>query len=416
MIKTLKKKFVVTAMIAISVLLISLLGALNLFNYFSVQKEISRTLMMLSENEVLVDSNENEMLRDNQPPFEFYMKNPRNKHDVFMTSTFFCVRFGKDGEVLRTDVSRVSSLKENDAEKMAQAAYEKGSSEGQDGKFRYTVKKDIWTEETVIVFLDTSTEMYSFFRVFLLSCMIGLVFWGMMLVLVILLSNRAIKPIAENIERQQQFVTNAGHEIKTPLAIIQSNTEAMELYIGENKWSKNIKEQTQRLSGLMKNLLLLARMDEGAAEVNISEFQFSVLLEKMIQEFEQPIEARNIRLQKEIQPELFLQADQSQIEHLISILMDNAVKYANENGEIFVSLRKEQKKIILQIQNSCESLPDVLPERLFERFYRADKARTQKNGGYGIGLSMARSIVAVNKGTINAEYIQPNTICFSVRF
>ena len=124
----------------------------------------------------------------------------------------------------------------------------------------------------VVVFLDTSGDIYSYIRVLFLSAAIGIACWLFMLLFVILLSKQAIRPIAENIEKQKQFVTNAGHEIKTPIAIIQSNTEAMELYNGENKWSKNIKEQTVRLNELMKNLLTLARMDESSTNLMQSDF------------------------------------------------------------------------------------------------------------------------------------------------
>ena len=267
-----------------------------------------------------------------------------------------------------------------------------------------------------IVFLDTSNDIVSYIRVLLLSAAIGIVCWGLMLVFVILLSKRAIRPIAENIEKQKQFVTNAGHEIKTPLAIIQSNTEAMELYNGENKWSRNIKEQTVRLSGLMKNLLMLARTDEGAAQAVSSELPLSDLLSDMTKGFVPLMDEKHIKLHTDIQPDVILRADKGQTEQLVSILLDNAVKYTNDSGKISIELQKSEKRIKLTVRNTCENLPNVTPDKLFDRFYRADAARTQKSGGYGIGLSVAQSITAANKGSISAEYIGDDIICFTVRF
>lgn len=161
-----------------------------------------------------------------------------------------------------------------------------------------------------------------------------------MLLFVVLLSKRAIKPIAENIEKQKQFITNAGHEIKTPIAIIQSNTEAMELYNGENKWSKNIKAQTVRLGGLMNDLLFLARMDENAGKVNVVEFRADSLLEKTLGGFIQSIENKSAELQTEIKPDVTLNADPTQIEQLFSILLDNAVKYVDNGGKLRISQRE----------------------------------------------------------------------------
>jgi len=270
-------------------------------------------------------------------------------------------------------------------------------------------------DETVIVFLDNSEEILSYARVLFLSGGIGIICWILMLFMVMFLSQKAIRPIAENIERQKQFVTNAGHEIKTPLAIILANTEAMELYNGENKWSKNIREQTVRLNGLMKNLLLLAKIDEGAADIIKSEISLSELVSENVRAFAEPLNLRSITLQIEIQPKVIIKANKEQMSQLISILLDNASKYTNDNGTVIVSLQQSDKRIKLLIKNSCEKLPDTPPDKLFERFYRDDKARTQKTGGYGIGLSVARSIAETNKGSITAVYENPNFVSFTVR-
>lgn len=243
--------------------------------------------------------------------------------------------------------------------------------------------------------------------------MAGLVCWGLMLVLVIFLSRRAIRPIVENIQRQKQFVTNAGHEIKTPLAIIQSNAEALELYTGETKWSRNIKEQTRRLGGLMNNLLSLARMDEGAAPV-MGEVSLSRLAEEALEGFAQPMEAKGLALERDIQPGVTVKADPAQMEQLLSILLDNAVKYGSQGSAVRVSLRKEDRRLWLTVENACDALPQVPPEKLFHRFYRGDAARTQKSGGYGIGLAVARSIVQGHKGTLQARYLPGNRISFTV--
>lgn len=413
MIGTLQRRFVVTAMAAITVLILFLLGAINVANIVIVGSQIDRTL------QVVLDHESGRKAPLPKPDSQFpspLMDPPKNDYDTFLSSNFFTVRFDQSGSILSTDVSRTSAVTEEEAEELALRILESGRESGRTGRFRYLAGESHTEQGRVLVFLDTSGENLSYIRVLLLSAAIGLVCWGLMLGLVMALSRRAIRPIVENMEKQKQFVTNAGHEIKTPLAIIQSNTEAMELYSGETKWSRNIKEQTVRLNGLMRNLLTLARMDEGAGQTSLMDVDFTGLTEKAVRSFAQPMEARGLTLHTDLQPEIHLRADQAQLEQMLSILLDNAVKYADKGGSVQVSLRREERRVQLKVQNTCQVLPDAPPEKLFDRFYRSDAARTQKSGGYGIGLSVARSIAAANRGTLRAEYFPPNCICFTARF
>ncbi len=412
MIRVLQKKFVFTAMVAVSILILILLGTINVVNMVMVKTETNKTLAMISE----ADGNFDHIQppQSSAPPSDFRIK-PKDERDKFLSSNFFIVRLNRNGQVVFTDVSRTPSVDEASAEELALRVLDERISSGKAGKYRYQIRNSRMGNETVIVFLDTSEEILSYVRVLLLSGGIGIVCWILMLFMVMFLSKKAIRPIAENIERQKQFVTNAGHEIKTPLAIILANTEAMELYNGENKWSKNIREQTVRLNGLMKNLLLLAKMDEDAADIIKSEISLSELVSENVRAFAEPLNLRSITLQIEIQPKVIIKANKEQMSQLISILLDNASKYTNDSGTVIVSLQQSDKRIKLLIKNSCEKLPDTPPDKLFDRFYRDDKARTQKTGGYGIGLSVARSIAEANKGSITAVYENPNFVSFTVR-
>lgn len=412
MTKVLQKKFVFTAMIAVSILLLILLGTINVVNIVMVRTETNKTLAIISEADGSFDRIQPPP--NSTPPSDFRIE-PKDERDKFLSSNFFVVKLNENGQVFFTDVSRTSLVDKASAEELALRVLEEGISSGKVGKYRYQISNSRMGNETVIVFLDTSEEILSYVRVMLLSGGIGIVCWFLMLFIVAFLSKRAIRPIVENIEKQKQFVTNAGHEIKTPLAIILANTEAMELYNGENKWSKNIREQTIRLSGLMKNLLLLAKMDEDSTGIIKTEISLSALLTENVQYFIESLKLRNITLQTEIQPDVIIKANKEQMLQLISILLDNASKYTNDNGTVIVRLQKSDKRVKLLIKNSCAKLPDTAPDRLFDRFYRDDKARTQKTDGYGIGLSVARSIAEANKGSITAEYENPNFVSFAVR-
>lgn len=453
MVKTLQKKFIITAMIAITVLLVVTLGAVNVFNISRLQNEMNNTLTMLVENDGMrpgdnvgnpqlatvtdgmpeppvtdgADQTRMELpvpetgTTDNQPePPEAKndkrpnLFNPEISEDMAMAARYFLVRFDMDGKIVYTDVNNISSVDEETANAYANEVYASGKTSGKKEEFRYRVQASKDGRGTNIVFLNVSSDRQSMLAVLLISSLIFVVGWGLMLLLVIALSKRAIRPIAENLEKQKQFVTDAGHEIKTPLAIILANTEAMELHNGESKWSKNIRKQTERLSGLMKNLLTLARMEEGTTPVVMTDLDMSKLTKEVADSFAESAKLKQIELQTKIASDIKLHANREEMTQLLTILLDNAVKYSVEQVDIVLTLAKRGKEVTLCCENICEKLPDVEADRLFDRFYRSDAARTQKSGGYGIGLSVARAIVQNHKGKITAEYKDGNRIVFKV--
>jgi signal transduction histidine kinase len=235
-----------------------------------------------------------------------------------------------------------------------------------------------------------------------------------MFLILLLVSRRAVEPLAKNIERQQRFVTDAGHELKTPLAIILANTDALELHHGAGKWSANIRAQVQRLDGLMHHLLTLSRMDEGENTFPMAQVDVSRLVEEVLSSFGESAKQKGLQISTEIAPELIINASAESLALLVSVLADNAVKYADEGGTVAVKLAASGKKTVLEITNSCQTLPDAPPERLFERFFRGDAARTQKDGGYGIGLSVAQAVAAMHRGKIEAFYDDEHTVRFKV--
>ena len=164
----------------------------------------------------------------------------------------------------------------------------------------------------------------------------------------------------------------------------------------------------------MKNLLLLAKMEES--KIVYQKFSLSEMASEISESFFEPISLKNIAFETKIQPDIILNANSEHIRQLFSILLDNAVKYTDENGLISLSVLKNDKNIIIKLENTCENLPNINPEKLFDRFYRADEARTQKIGGYGIGLSLAKAIVNAQNGKITANYIDNNKICFEITF
>lgn len=422
MIRTLQKKFTVTAMIAVTVLLVLLLGSINLFNAVSVNAESVELLNALAALEDFGPAPQGEPSGDaGADPFPgegaFF---PGGDGGLFrrgpdagdrMSALTFTVRFDETGEPRGSDLSRIAELSEEEAVALARQALSSGKSSGRIGEMRYQVVSPAKDSKTV-VFLDESRQTRELLRVGVLSALGGLAAWFAMLLLVRFLSRMAIRPIAENMERQRRFVTDAGHELKTPLAIIQANTEAMELVGGENKYSRNIRAQVRRLSDLTGNLLTLARFDETSAPPDRQELDLSALTAEAWESFRAPAELKKLRLSAEIAENLRLPASAQQMKQLLNILLDNAVKYCPEEGELRLSLSREDKTV-LRVSNSVAQ-PIEEPERLFDRFYRADESRSRETGGYGIGLSAAQAIVQLHKGDIRAA-CRDGSITFTVR-
>ncbi len=408
MIKTLQKRFIFSAMLAISILLIVLLGVINVGNILLSERQSRQTANMLL----------NEELRG-QPPREKRPRdfgNPPIDANTKMSAIYFTVQVGANHTIFSVNTERIADISNEDAANLCRQVMEQDRSKGKIQNFLFRAAKNQRDGTLIYLFLDTTAQQHTILRVAFFSLTAGLLCFVAMLLLVILISKKAIRPIAENIERQKQFVTDAGHEIKTPLAIILANAEAMELYQGDNKWLKNIREQTVRLNGLMQNLLALAKADETQTVLRMEKLSFLSEISEALEAFSEPIRLKELKLITKIEPDLSLQADREQIRRLLSVLFDNAVKYSPAKGELLISCQRDGKKINFTVRNQCEKLPDCPPEKLFDRFYRSNAARTQKTGGYGIGLSIAKTIVESHGGAICAAYVPPDQIAFTATF
>ena len=437
MVKQLQKKFIISAMLAVTILLVVLIGGINVFNYLTTSGDNDRLMEMLcysfeTSTKWNADTTDNtqppQSINGTQqntaadisgsqnnpdfPPQDNGIKPPDDKknngfgrHDknAVDSARYAAVAIDKNGNIIRTDVTHISSLTEEEAATITEALKNTAAGTGTYNGFQYRISETKRAEGKVIILLDNGMQISSFFTVLFISVGAGIFGWLMMLLLVILLSRKTIAPVARSIEKQKQFVTNAGHEIKTPLAIILANTDAMELHNGENKWSKNIRAQTLRLSGLMQNLLMLAKMDESSTKLPMCEFDISTAAEDTVGAFIEPAALKGIMIEQDIKKGIRLSGNRDSIVQLMTVLLDNAVKYTESGGVIRAELYGNEKNITLSIANTCEPIDH--PEKLFDRFYRGDSARTQKNGGYGIGLSVAQAIAELHKGSITAENV-----------
>lgn len=396
MIRKLRRRLVVVSIGSLLIVLLLIMGTVNILNYQQILRDADQILGILKENKGRFPLREPGMISP-ELPFE---------------SRYFSVLLSVDGQVIMVDTGRIAAVDESSAVDMAQKVWQTGKEQGFFSVYRFIQYEE--TEGMRIIFLDCSRSL-STFQTFLWAS-IGISVLGLLAVsaLILFFSGRIIQPIVESYEKQKQFITDAGHELRTPITIIDADTEVLKLEMGENEWLADIQVQTRRLTALTKDLVYLSRMEEDRRQSPQLEFSLSDLAEETAQSFQSRALVQNKKFDLFITPMLSYTGDESALRQLISILLDNALKYSPEGGWIVFRMEKQGKMILLQVENSTkEALPENL-NRLFERFYRADPSRNSRSGGYGLGLSIAQAIVGVHKGKMTASRGKGDSLCISI--
>ena len=322
------------------------------------------------------------------------------------------VCYPAEGEVT-VGMSDGNALTEPEAIALADQMRQEGRASGDLDAYRYQVKTG--EGATWVYFLDCTTEKAAMRSLLLLSVLVGLGGLVVTGVLVYFLSRKAMEPLKESMELQKRFITDAGHELKTPLAVIGTNMDILEMDLGKNEWVSGTKKQLVRLRKLVANLISLSRMEEMQEALELSPVNLSETALECVDAFQGPAELAGKALEAEIQPDLWVQGDVSSLGQLLTILCDNAVKYAA--GDIRVRLYQSGRKVLFETENDWDrAIPPEELDRLFDRFYRGDASRTTAEGksGYGLGLSIARAVAGKNKGTLTAEETPEGRLLFRV--
>lgn len=412
MIEKLRKKFILVTMSTVFVVMSVVLIALNATNYFHAAERVDEILSVLAKNGgEFPDEEFTEQKPGNEP--RILPPNQTVSAETPFETRYFTAVANSNRQVIQIDTTRIRSVNSKTGRIYAEDILSSDNKKGYVDVFRYRVVEQ--EDGTfLLLFVDSQRELQTMRTFFQNSLSIGFISLVLIFLLVVYFSKKIVKPVQESIDRQKQFITDMGHEIKTPLAIISANNDVQQMLNGETEWTESTGKQICRLNGLMESMMQLTQMEEESYKPKIESVNFSQILREACEPYVLIGEQKKVAVSLDIQPDLFIQAEAESINKLCSLLMDNANKYVREPGTIQVHLSSQQSnKIKLLISNTVNEMPQKF-DRLFDRFYREDQARKHTAGGYGIGLSLAAAIVENDHGQIRAISIDDETIAFEV--
>ncbi|HIW21776.1 MAG TPA: HAMP domain-containing histidine kinase [Candidatus Dorea intestinavium] len=341
----------------------------------------------------------------------------RNKEvtpEMLRATRFFYAKVDTQGEIIELNVEMISGLEEVDADAYVAEVLSEGTKEGKKENYQYLVAEKDYGK--IIVFAERSIERGLLDRLIKTSVMIAIPVILILTLFSLFLAKWAIKPVETAFERQKEFISDASHELKTPLTIIGANADVLEAKIGEQVQLDYIKEQGLRMNRLITDLLELAKLDENRDQMIFEEIPFSKLVQKTALEFDSiAFEAGKI-LEDQIEPNIVIKGDPGKLKQVITILIDNAIKHSNPQGIIKIGLIERNKQVLFQVTNRGDVLTDLEQERVFERFYRRDDSRSRDTGGSGLGLAIAKGIVDKHKGVITVSSTKEEGTTFEIKF
>ena len=403
----LKKK---TFWVIFSILTIFLCSILCIFNYqdYSHEKiEIENKLNMINDRKFDKAPNEEKLDKPEPPENTEDTKNDKEVMPVLMDTTAYTVIYNDDNEVIdilnftQNDVSdeEVKSiaqeiLKSNDSKSgiNIRNLYFNNYSYSFKGHNSLTILDNSFVKEKLQSLIKTSIFIFALLEIVIIVVSIKITSW-------------IIKPVIETFNKQKQFIADASHELKTPIAVIMANSEALEKEPNEKKWLNNIKSESERMNELITNLLDLAKLENGKNREIYNVEDLSKIAEMSVLTFESLMFENKIKFEYNIQKDLKLKCNSVQIKQLIAILLDNAIKHSEENGEIKVFLEKQKNDIVLSVSNKGKEIPKEIRDKIFERFYRADESRNRESNRYGLGLAIAKNIVVNHNGKISVDCV-----------
>lgn len=392
MIKKLKIKLIILSNSAVLIFLILIVSCMNIINYHNIVKECDNIIEIILNN------------HGSMPGFKLP---PHMSPEVPYESRYFSITLDNNGKVIDCDVSRVTSIDYNDALKYKDIVMQINKSKAFINDYRYNIKNE--DDSTLIVFLDSGRKLDSFYSFLTTSCLISILGFLIIFIIIFFISDKIINPFKENYIKQKKFITNASHEIKTPLTIINANIELLEMEYGNNDCLNDIQEQVIRLRELTDKLVSLSRIEENSDNLKMIESPISDIIVEVINNFKSLSLSNNKNIIYNVDEMVTMTCNDNSIRQLLSILLENAIKYSPSNSDINIDFHKQNNNLIFKISNTSIYKLDVKNiKNIFDRFYRLDSSRNSNTGGYGIGLSIVKAIVNSHNGKVIANVKENN--------
>ena len=407
MFKQLQKSFVKSAMLSFTAVLLVVLVAVNVVNYRQTVNQVDRLTTMLVNNDgTFPDAPEGGMAPKEHPEHGM-PKGMEFRKDDQMATRYAVVRVAND-TVQSVDRTHLVSLDEEALKELGLRIAQGTSTKGWEGSLRYQVAKT--DAGTMVVLVDANKETQQISRLMMVTGAVFVLCLAVVYVLVRIVSKRAIRPFVENVERQQQFIANASHEIKTPLAVLSANTDLLAMMGTEAKFVDSNKRQIKRLNSLVEQMLILSRYDEGEAAATKEEVDLVAVTKAIVEEILPVLNEKGLQVEFTGEAQTIITTNKSAMMELIRILLDNAMKYTVGEPVITIEAKRNQ----LAIGNETEPMTKEQVSQIFDRFYRVDSSRNRTTGGSGLGLSIAQKIAETNNVQLTAELTSETQIRFVI--
>lgn len=411
--KKIRRNFIVIAMLSMFLVLTIIITALNYINYQKMGKNLDDVTHILEMGNGSFYESPDPSDEDHDPSGHSPNDNSPQAHNKVpeppksiseetpYQTRYFTVRYDASGTIYATSVGHISAVDAAQARTYAAKVYDTAPGTGFIDVYRYrTVKSG---DRVLCIFIDAEKELSTYRGSLMTSIAISAAGLFSVFLLLCFFSKLILRPVEESYRKQKQFLTDAGHELKTPLTIIDANTEVLEMEIGSSKWLDSTRNQVMRLTNMVKQFTALAKMDEAQGFLQKARFSLSQVLNETVDLFIPVATSTHRTLQVSCAEDLYYVGDEEQFRQLFCLLLDNAIKYSTPDSIIELTLCKHGKHLCFTIFNECEGIAKGTQDILFERFYRSDSSRNSSTGGSGIGLSIAHSIVKNHKGSIHAE-------------
>lgn len=438
MLKKMRWHFIFAAMTAVFIMLVLLVTGINVWNFYTTAKRADQRIQeiymfesgnivgSMSSGNVVPNSKEGENTLEGESTSteniptenipagspEMFGRPEERDPEAPYTTRFFIVKLDLDGTVKAVSTDFIASVTKAETEEYAKSVISGKREHGYYKNYRYQVLTE--NNENIVIFLNATMELHSAGNVLLISCLALVICFLTVFFLVFLFSGKAMEPYLRNIERQKRFITDATHEIKTPLTSIATSIDVIEMEHGEDEWTKNIHNQTSKMTRMVTDLVMLSRLDEENPFPDKTEFSLSDAAWEVAEPFASLAKAQGKNYTQRIEENITLCGNPDAVRQLISVLLDNALKYSDENGTIRLDIYQIHGKKKIEVFNTCVLEDTKNLSRLFDRFYRPDASRSRKTGGTGIGLSIAKAVVEAHGGKIRVNSKDGRSIKFQV--